>query len=209
MKKLITNTAAKTAVLFSLFLIASGSSFAQSAGTTKADATNGASAAGPQTVNAQQAGPWTIGIDAAKNSVRVMNSAAEAVPVQIVRQPYHTKIFMTIFGGGSSSGTETSINVPEGKRLVIEAISAIAEVPSGERASLQILSYADGTSGSWMAQYVQLGDQGTYGTNSVLTANHKTFVYAVGRITLRARPTWTGANGSTSVSISGYLENLP
>jgi hypothetical protein len=195
----------RTTFLFVLVLVLTNALLAQSANKE----TNSAAAANPQTVNAQQAGSWTVGIDTAKNSVRVTNSVAEAVPVQIVRQSYHTKIVMSIFGGGPSSGTETSINVPEGKRMVIEGISATAEVPAGERATLQVLSYADGTAGSWIYQYIPLSDQGTFGTISVLSGNHKTYASAVGRITLRARPTWTGPNGSSSVMITGYLEDLP
>lgn len=206
MKKKTTINFVRAQFLLAVVLVLTNSVAAQNEVAKEA---NAAPSGNTQTVNAQQAGSWNVGIDPARNTVRVSNTAAEAVPVQMVREPYHTKILMSIFGGGPSSGTETSIFVPEGKRMVIEAISAIAEVPAGERALIQLQSYADGTSGSWVNQFISLNNQGTFGTNSVLTANHKTYAYAVGRITLRARPTWTGGNGFTNVSITGYLEDLP
>ena len=205
-------TAAKTVLLFAFVLVLTNSLFAQSE-TKKESAVNAAPSGSTQTVNAQQAGPWNIGIDPVRNIVRVANTAADAVPVQIVhgaeKQPFHLRIVVSVFGGGPSSATETSTDLPEGKRFVIEAISAHAEIPAGGRAVISIQSYADANFGGWGAQYLSLADQGTYGASTVLTANHKTTGFAVGRITLRVRPTWTGPTGGTLVIISGYLEDLP
>lgn len=73
----------RAVILFAFVLVLTNSLFAQSE-TKKESAVNAAPSGGTQTVNAQQAGPWNVGIDPARNIVRVANTVAEAVPVQVV-----------------------------------------------------------------------------------------------------------------------------
>lgn len=227
MKKRVINTAAKTAMLFSLFLIATGSLFAQTAGTTKAAATNGAAAASPQTVNAQQSGQWTVGIDSAKNAVRVTNTEAEALPVKVVgttgsaRKPVQFRLSANVAAG--SGGDSAYIPIPAGKRLVIENISAIARTGPGVRMLMDFFTYFDngdgvGDSGDITFHRITLTDQGTFSGLQTASGNHKVLIFAdeqIGTahfgITLQVRTDVPAIGGTNQgqVTFSGYLEDLP
>ena len=225
MNRLI-NTAVKTAMLFSLLIIATGSIVAQSPGTTKAAATNIASAATPQTVNAQQSGPWTVGIDAAKNSVRIANTDAEPVTVKLVgtgagRKPFQFRLSAN--AGQGEGGGSAYFGIPAGKRLVIENVSAIGRTGPGLRMLLDFFCYTDNGDGVGDASditfhRITLTDQGTFVGLQTSTANHKVLIFADERIgtehfglTLQMRLDGPGV-GSTNqgqVTFSGYMEDLP
>jgi hypothetical protein len=212
MKKRNIHTAAKSAILFTFVLVLTNSLFAQSE--TKKDSVSSASPSTIQTVNAQQASTWTVGIDAARNTVQVVNAAENPVPVTLVgapsRQAFQRTISLSIFAGGPSSSTETFYAVPDGKRFVIENVSASAEIPAGESVQLMFLTNLNNTSaGNSVYHMIALSPQGTFGSSAVLMANHKTLVVGAGRIWLRARPTWLAGTGNASLVLSGYLEDLP
>ena len=141
MKNLITNTAVKTAALFSLFLIASGSMFAQSTGSTKDISTNAAPGTNTQTVNAQQSGPWTVGVDPARNTVQLNNSEANPLAVKAVstRRPFQTRVFVTPTGDGFSS---VNMPIPAGTRLVIENQGVFQNIAISN-ANLKVHVFAD------------------------------------------------------------------
>lgn len=213
MKKENLYTAVKSAILFTFVLVLTNSLFAQS-GTNKDSVSSASQSAAPKTVNAQQAGAWTVGIDAGKNTVRVANTVANPIPVSVVggpaQQPFQMTGAMSVFAGGPSSGTEQVLTVPEGKRFVIESVSALADIPAGESIQLMFLTNTNNSpSGNSAYHMIALTPQGTFGGNTILTANHKTLIFGAGRIYFRARPTWVSGSGSASVVFSGYLENLP
>jgi len=211
MKKRNIYTAVRSAILFTFVLVLTNSLFAQSE--TKKDSVLSASpSTNIQTVNAQQSGAWTVGIDATRNTVQVANSVENPVPVTIVgvsRQPLQRTISLSIFAGGPSSSTETFYAVPDGKRFVIENVSASAEIPAGESVQLMFLTNTTNTTGNSAYHMIALTPQGTFGSSAVFMANHKTLVYGAGRIWLRARPTWLAGTGYASLVLSGYLEDLP
>jgi hypothetical protein len=213
MKKLNLYIAVNAAILFTLVLLLNTSSFAQ-ADAKKDTSANASPTTNTQTVNAQQIGSWTVGIDGLRNGVQVVNSVENPVPVTVVggpfRQPFQKTISLSIFAGGPSSSTETSYAVPDGKRFVIENISASAEIPAGESVQIMFLTNTDNTvAGNSAYHMIALTPQGTFGSSTVLMANHKTLVFGAGRIWLRARPTWLAGTGYASLALSGYLENLP
>lgn len=223
MKTRVINIAATTAMLFSLFFIAANSTAAQSAGTTKAAATNGAAASNPTTVNAQQTGPWTVGIDAAKNAVRVVNGDADAVSVKLVGTGPGRKPFQFRMSANAPDQSTVGFQIPAGKRLVIENISAIARTDPGIHMLIDMWSYFDNGNGVYDAadltfHRVALTDQGIFAGHQTATANHKVLIFADERIgtdhfglTLMVRldGTPTGTTNQGQVTFSGYMEDLP
>ena len=107
MKNLLTYTAAKTALLFAFVLVLTSSSFAQSAA-KKEEGVVGAAAT--QTVNWQQRGPWTVGIDSAKNTVHVASSPADPVAVEFVVVGSARKPFQVRFGAAESASGQVTLS---------------------------------------------------------------------------------------------------
>jgi hypothetical protein len=172
------------------------------------------SVANTQTVDARQSGAWTVGIDPARSVVIVQNSAADPLSVSVVdpngRQPFQMRVPIDVFAGGPSSSTETLIPIPVGKRFVIENVSAEAEIPAGEKIVLFIQTRLDASSpNNSTPHFIALSDQGVFGTKSIFAANHKTLEFAVIQLSVTARPTFSSGTGSATVTLSGYLENLP
>ena len=202
--------------IFVLLVLAilSAVSFAQTEPAKTVDPKPQAAAANTQVVDARQSGTWTVGIDPAKNVVAVQNVSSEPLNVAIAnttgRQPFQIQGGFQVFAGGPSSGTEQNLVIPDGKRFVIEAITARAEIPNGESIELQFLSRIDTTpNGNAMFQYIDLHSQGVFADKNVLIGNHKTLAYSAYRLTIRARPTWTVGIGYATFTFAGYLENLP
>jgi hypothetical protein len=116
MKTLITSTAAKTAFLFAFVLVLTSSSSAQSAA-KKEEAIVGVAAT--RKVNSQQSGLWTVGVDSAKNTVRVANSAANPVAVELfgsgsARKPFQVRFVAaeSAFGQVTLSGYVENVPTP-------------------------------------------------------------------------------------------------
>src|SRR5215210_1314171 len=119
MKKLNFYAAVNAATLFALVLLLNISSFAQT-DAKKETAANASPTVNTQTVNAQQAGPWTVGIDPTKNTVQLSNSPANPLPVKVVdggpaRKPFQARIVAGVDVGGIFA--TSFITVPAGKRL--------------------------------------------------------------------------------------------
>jgi hypothetical protein len=185
--------------------------FAQTSADKKAPTTN---VANTQTVDARQSGSWTVGIDPARSTVNVQTSVMDPLSVSVVdpygRQPFQMRVPIDVFAGGPSSSTETLIPIPVGKRFVIENVSAEAEIPAGEKIVLFIQTRLDASSpNNSTPHFIALSDQGVFGTKSVFAANHTTLEFAVIQLTVTARPTFSSGTGSATVTLSGYLENLP
>ena len=215
-------TAVKAVISFAFVLVLTNSLFAQSE--TKKESTVNA-APGTQTVNAQQAGSWNVGIDPAKNTVRLSNSAADPVAVKIVAGGSARKPFQVRFAAGvplGSTGDTAHLAIPAGKRLVIENISAIARSPVGTRMTIQLFSYFDngdgvGDSGDITFHRIALTDQGTFNGVATSSANHKTLIFADEQIgaahfgvSLEVRlDTLATGSATGQVTLSGYVEDLP
>ena len=91
------------------------------------------SIAGTPTVKLQTG--TIVGINPASNTVQLANTTASPVPVLNVNdasQPFQA-IGSITQNSGTNASTIVIANVPAGKRLVIEHISATGEVPSGQR----------------------------------------------------------------------------
>lgn len=159
-------------------------------------------------------------------SVRVVNTLEEPVPVKIIengtaRTPFQNKVFVGCQGGAF---TTTNLLIPEGKRLVIKNVSAIAHRPEGRRMEIKFFSHFE--NGDGIFDYVQdrtfhrvlLVDQGAFGGLAVSMANHKVLVFADERIGGQTGLTVgvqcrldAGTTGFVQgeVTFSGYIEDLP
>jgi hypothetical protein len=218
-------TAAKPAILFTLVLLLHTSLSAQT-DAKKETSTSVSPTVNTQTVNAQQSGSWTVGIDQTKNTVQLSNSQSNPLPVKLVdsgssRKLFQTKLTAVIPAGGNVSSA--FLQIPAGKRLVIENVSAVARSKPGSRMSIQLLSYFD--DGDGVGDYLNdltfhrmaLTDQGIFNGAATSTANHKTLIFAdelIGithfSVVIEVRidaPSTESASGQ--VTLSGYVEDLP
>jgi hypothetical protein len=225
MKKLNLYTAAKSAILFTLVLLLTTSLFAQT-DAKKETSVNASPTVNTQTVNAQQSGVWTVGIDQTKNTVQLSNSQTNPLAVKLVdsgsaRKPFQARVIADVSLGGTAGSAVFPI--PAGKRLVIENISAIARTPVGTKMQMHLFSYYDnngdgvGDISDISFHRIALTEQGTFSGYATSTANHKVLIFAdeqigTGRygMTLEIRLD-TPATGFVQgqVTMSGYLEDLP
>jgi hypothetical protein len=223
MKTIHTYSAVKAAILFTLVLVLTNSLFAQSG--PKKETAAGVSVSNPQAVIAQQGGQWTVAVDPAKNTVRIASSDTDPVAVKLVgggsaRKPFQVRVAAGIPIGGTAG--DASLQIPAGKRLVIENISAIGRSQAGSRIEIQLFSFFDngdgvGDNNDITFHRIALTDQGTFNGVATSSANHKTLIFAdeqIGaghfNIGLEVRldtPATTSASGQ--VTLSGYLEDLP
>ena len=103
-------------------------------------------------VNAQQSGTWNVGItgtpvvglDAGNNTVKfdAVNNTVKVDPTNPLsirdvdnpaRQPFRKSVFVSFPDGATFAAINPGINPPAGKRLVIEAVSASGNIPSGQK----------------------------------------------------------------------------
>ena len=180
----------------------------------------------PQTVNAQQAGPWTVGVDPANNTVRLPNTDADPLPVKIAasgpaRKAFQSRVVVNIAAGSGVASSQ--LFIPSGKRMVIENVSAIARVPQGLYPFIQFLTYFDSGDTVFDAQdiayhRVALAEQGNFNGNIWSTANHKVLVFSDERVINHSNLGLTVSFGvsaivaqqvTAEVTFSGYLEDLP
>src|SRR5215204_7340409 len=80
----------------------------------------------------------------ADQDVVVKNAITEPVPVQIVSDFRAQNAFQQCLEDDLEPGSEVSFNfeIPDGKRLVIELVTAQVLVPAGERARLRLVTYS-------------------------------------------------------------------
>lgn len=218
MKNLTHNLAIGVFALM-LALITAGAGFAQAKEAAAAANTN------PQLVDARQSGAWTLGIDQAKNMVRLTNSEADPLAVKVIggqsRKPFQFRIIVTPTSTGNQS---QNVAIPAGKRLVIENVSAVARCPEGFKMEINFFTYLDNGDGvgdinDITFHRIALTDQGVFDGTFIASANHKVLVFAdelIGTahfgLTLQARLSGTPAPNSftqAQVTFSGYIEDLP
>lgn len=139
-----------------------------------------------------------------------------------VRTPYQARVIVTPLGTGFQS---SFMELPAGKRFVIENVSVITRSPEGMRMEVNFFSYIDrngdgvGDIADITFHRVTLIDQGVFDGVSLATANHNVLVFAdaeigAGRygVTAQARlNAMPPANSFTQAqfTFSGYLEDLP
>jgi hypothetical protein len=168
----------------------------------------------------------TVGIDPAKNTVQLPNNAANPLSVKVenapVRKPFQARVFVSPAGNGFSSGT---LQIPDGKRLVIENVSVIGRVPEGMKAEVNFFTHmdndGDGVGGieDIVFHRIPMIDQGVFDGTSLSVFNQKMLVFADSKIgdvayAVVAQARLNGlapANSFVQVqfTFSGYLEDLP
>jgi hypothetical protein len=165
-----------------------GSAFAQTGRLVTTDAIAVAPPAALMTVDAQQKGPWTVGIDPTRNTVRLPNTATNPLPVTVVnpgadsgRRPFQARVFVNPTNEGVAV---TTLTIPAGKRLIIEHVSAIARNQEGLRMEVNFFTYLD-SNGDGVGDIMDITfhrltmtEQGTFAGTAVATANHKMLVFA-------------------------------
>lgn len=163
------------------------------------------------TVNARQAGPWAVEM-APGASVNLGNTELNPVPVRIAnegRQAFQRRLTFTIEPG--STQNQISLDVPAGKRLVIEHASARVQGPTGEKYISYIHTVVYTNGGGAGIHWLVLSYQGTFSGIDVFTASQPMHVYAEPSLPpMIFLVTRTGITGSSfaEATISGYLVDL-
>jgi hypothetical protein len=168
----------------------------------------------------------TVGIDPAKNTVQVANSASGPLAVAItntpVRRPFQARVNLTIPSGGNAAIGR--LNIPVGKRLVIENVSALTFGPQGLGHLLNFTTSVQNTVGDntgFESHDVVLTTQGIFDGSERLAANQNLLAFAdesiqtpngpvsgLDVIVNFSRASLTG-NSGVRVTITGYVEDVP
>ncbi|HKQ09051.1 MAG TPA: hypothetical protein VJ464_28270 [Blastocatellia bacterium] len=129
------------------------------------------------TVQAKQSGAWSVGISGVP-SVKVDSDPANPIYVTNVEgakpQPFQQEVEVTVDPGlGAQSG---AINVPLGKLLVIEQVSASAFPPAGQKILFSLLTHVapDNT----LRKHLLHTSGDTFGGGSYFEASQTVRVYA-------------------------------
>lgn len=228
-QKIKTTRTVSGALSIGLLLLFTSSLFGQSTDPTKqagAAAQPGGGGGGTQTVNAQQSGSWTVGLDPATNTVRLANSEADPVPVKVIpngttgRKAYQKRVTFDV-GVGNNQGS-LSFPIPAGKRFVIESMTAVVRLPPGIQPYLHMFTYMDDGDGvfnpadSGNQRFVLVQQMNSAGL-TIWTANHKVVAYLDETIggTQINHTVALEVSGDVSllskadVTFTGYLEDLP
>jgi hypothetical protein len=226
-QKIKTTNAVRAALSIGLTLLVTSSLFGQSTDQSKQAGASAQPGGGTQTVNAQQSGSWTVGVDPAKNTVRIANSEAEPLPVKVIsngtngRKAYQKRVTFDVGVGNNQGGL--SFSIPAGKRFVIESMSAAVRVPQGIQPYLHMFTYMDDGDGvfnpaadSGNQRFVLVEQMNSAGLTT-WTANQKVVVYLDENIggTQINHTVALEVSGNVSllskgdVTFTGYLEDLP
>jgi hypothetical protein len=161
------------------------------------------------TINIQQSGKWTIGlIDTPTVKLSAQGNTLVFMPGDSA-VPFLKTVSFNIESGTSQNNV--SITIPEGKRLVIEHISARAQGPVGQKFIAQIQTTVSHTESPRGIFWLVFFPQGTFSTIDVSTASQPMHVYAEpGNPPLLFVATRTAINGTAFVeaTISGYLVKI-
>jgi hypothetical protein len=139
------------------------------------------------------------------------------------RKAFQARIAVTPLGTGFQSQI---LQIPAGKRLVIENVSAITRSPEGLRMEVNFFCYIDnngdgvGDVADTTFHRIALTDQGVFNGTAIASANHKVLVFADEQIgtghygvVVQARLNGTYTPGPAAVqaqlTFSGYLEDIP
>jgi len=166
----------------------------------------------------------TVGIDPAKNTVQLPNNAANPLSVKVenVRKPFQKRISVAPLGNGFSG---VPLQIPAGKRLVIENVSVVGRIPEGLKLEVNFFTYMDNDGNGvndpedLTFHRISMTEQGVFDGTAISVFNQKMLVFADGSIgnsalSIVAQARLNGsvpANTFTQVqfTFSGYLEDLP
>ena len=125
------------------------------------------------TVQAQQGGTWTVGVNSWESNPVFVRHAGESA-----RQPVQVAGFVNIDNGTFGTANPLILyTVPDGKRLVIEWASVGANVPAGQRITSFTFSTTAGNTGQGHRLVVY--DQGTtFNCSAHFTASQQVRFYA-------------------------------
>jgi hypothetical protein len=178
-------------------------------------------------VNAQQTGTWNVGIsgtpsvavsnfpattnvaiDTSANVVKIGNS--DPLLVRDADNPayqrFRTSVFVSLPDGTTFAAVNPGITPPTGKLLVIEAISASGNIPSGQKYACS-LDVTDQFAQLQFELGLPLTLQGTFGPVDTFQGNTTTRIYLDNSDTVAFdvfRTAGAGAAG-VRVSFSGYM----
>ncbi|MDM7921246.1 MAG: hypothetical protein QUS14_03015 [Pyrinomonadaceae bacterium] len=160
-------------------------------------------------------------------AVKVTNTDAEAVPVKIIpmadgRKAFQARVIVQPTANGFSSAL---LQIPAGKRLIIENVSVITRSPEGMYMETNYNTYIDnnndgvGDIADITFHRVVLADQGAIDGVQMATANHKVLVFADEQIgtghfgvQVQARLNGalpTGGFAQAQYTFSGWVEDIP
>jgi hypothetical protein len=163
----------------------------------------------PVTLNVQQSGKWIVGlIDTPSVKLLQQGSGFQSKSSDSLI-PFLKTLSFNIQSGTTQNNI--AIPIPEGKRLVIEYVSARAQGPIGQKYIAQIQTNVSRIESPRGIFWMMFAFQGTFSTIDVFTASQLMHVYAEqGNPPLLFVVTRSGINGTAFVeaTISGYLENL-
>ncbi len=161
------------------------------------------------TVEARQSGTWSVGLSGTP-LVSVDTTTPLAVrDVDSARQPFQQEVSVSV-SDGATNGFAT-IDVPAGKRLVVEYVSGYAVVPAGQTAAFSLQTTVNGVAQSHFL--IGEGPRTVDGTNpDQFRVSQLTRLYADGaaftRVGInRGSPHTDSASGF--MTVSGYLVDLP
>jgi hypothetical protein len=168
----------------------------------------------------------TVGIDPSKNTVQLPNNAANPLSVRVenapARKPFQKRVSVAPLGNGFSG---VSLQLPAGKRLVIENVSVVGRVPDGLKLEVNFFTYMDNDGNGvndpedLTFHRIPMTEQGVFDGTAISAFNQKLLIFADGSIgsgnlAIVAQARLNGsvpANTFTQVqfTFSGYLEDLP
>jgi hypothetical protein len=159
-------------------------------------------------VAAAQSGSWFVGINGTP-SVTIANTTSAPIPTQSVdeygRQPFQQQLSMNIADG--SNEAEQFVTIPSGKRLVVEHVSAILYMPTGQVPDVRLGGTTQGmfavvfATAEKMGAFDVVNDQWTVARQALLYADPGPNLLVVFR-----RNIVTG-NAPGAITISGHLIN--
>jgi hypothetical protein len=163
-----------------------------------------------------------VGIGPAKNTVQVANSASGPLSVAItntpVRRPFQARVNLTIPDGANADFER--LDIPAGKRLVIENVSALTFGPQGMGHLISFTTSLQNTIGDstgFESHDVVLISQGLFNGLERLAANQNLLAFAdesfgtqtgLDVIISFSRGSLNGSSGAR-VTMTGYVEDLP
>jgi hypothetical protein len=199
-------------MLAALFVSMAGLTFGQSTGSKDVNVVNSP----------------TVGIDPAKNTVQVVNAASGPLLVTVAstptKRPFQARVNLQIPDGANADSK--NLDIPAGKRLVIENVSALTFGPQGQSLLINFTTavqdiVGDNAVGGFENHDVVLTSQGIFNSLERMAANQNTLAFAdeivqtpngiltgLDVIVNLSRGTFTGTAGAR-VTITGYVEDLP
>jgi hypothetical protein len=164
------------------------------------------------TINVQQTGKWIVGLNdtptvkVSSPVVAITQGGSQAADVYM---PFVKTISFNIETGTTQNNV--GITIPEGKRLVIEYVSARAQGPAGQKFIAQIQTSVTKAESPRGVYWLVFFPQGTFSTIDVYTASQPMRIFAdPSTPPALFVATRTGITGTAFVeaTISGYLVNF-